>query len=80
MLHVVNDKPPISEIKEWLKQHVVIQPQSSQYPTPPAVRTKPLNLQKYSFSFPWPDPPRLSNRYRIVPEFISRNYFFMGPL
>lgn len=25
MLHVVNDKPPISEIKEWLEQHVVIQ-------------------------------------------------------
>lgn len=25
MLHVVNDKPPISEIKEWLERHVVIQ-------------------------------------------------------
>ena len=23
MLHVVNDKPPISEIKEWLERHVV---------------------------------------------------------
>lgn len=23
MLHVVNDKPPISEIKEWLEQHIV---------------------------------------------------------
>ena len=25
MLHVVNNKPSIEEIKEWLKQHVVIQ-------------------------------------------------------